>query len=64
MYRIKILNSEKYIDTFRYQQKIKQYDIILIYRPKLILDIVCTLIRCAISRVNEVYVLVAVHMSH
>ena len=36
MYRIEISDSEKYIDTFRYQQKIKRYDIISIYRPTLI----------------------------
>ena len=35
MYRIEISDSEKYIDTFRYQQKIKRYDIISIYRPTL-----------------------------
>ena len=36
MYRIEISNSEKYIDTFRYQQIIERYDIISIYRPTLI----------------------------
>ena len=35
MYRIEISSFEKYIDTFRYQQKIKRYDIISIYRPTL-----------------------------
>ena len=37
MYRIEISSFEKYIDTFRYQQKIKRYDIISIYRPTLAL---------------------------
>ena len=35
MYRIEISSFEKHIDTFRYQQKIKRYDIISIYRPTL-----------------------------